>query len=127
MCHRHGGGHSVSSLCFATLTQADVHPWVGRRLVGVVVVGEELLAELALVVVVQLGGGEGGRRQRQNNGFWDLFPRGDFKYSVLFIVIIIVQLLYFFDRGLLYGGCSSPTLCERVNGVSAAGPGTSGE
>ena len=52
MCHCHGGGHSVSSFCFAVLTQADVHPFVGHRLVGVVVVGEELLSELALIVVV---------------------------------------------------------------------------
>lgn len=52
MCHRHGGWYSVSSFCFAVLTQADVHPWVGHRLIGVVVVGKELLSELALVVVV---------------------------------------------------------------------------
>lgn len=52
MCHRHGGGHSVSSFCFAVLTQADVHPRVGHGLVGVVVVGEERLSELALVAVV---------------------------------------------------------------------------
>lgn len=54
MCHRHGGRHSVSSFCFAVPTQADVHPRVSHRLVGVVVVGEELLFELTLVVEVQL-------------------------------------------------------------------------
>lgn len=52
MCYRHGGWHSVSSFCFAILTQADVHPWIGHRLVGVVVIGQEFLPELALVVKV---------------------------------------------------------------------------
>lgn len=52
MCHRHGGRHSVSSFSFTVLTQADEHLGVGHRLVGVVVVGEQLLPEFALVVEV---------------------------------------------------------------------------
>lgn len=52
--HRGGGRNSVSSFCFAVLTQADVHPRMGHRLVGVVVVGKELLPKLALVVKLEL-------------------------------------------------------------------------
>lgn len=70
MCHSHGGWHSASSFCFAVLTQADVHPRVGHRLVSVVVVGEELLSELTLVVVMQLG--ETGERQME-----ELFKNAD--------------------------------------------------
>lgn len=54
MCHCHGGWHSVSSFCFAVLTQTDEHPRVCCWLVGIVVVGQELLSELALVAVVEL-------------------------------------------------------------------------
>ena len=50
MRHGHGGRHSVSSFCFAALAQADEHPRVNRRLVGVVVVGQQRLAELTLIV-----------------------------------------------------------------------------
>ena len=68
MRHGHGGRHSVSSFCFAALAQADEHPRVNRRLVGVVVVGQQRLPELTLAAVVRLEerrGWVGGR-----NGYY---------------------------------------------------------
>lgn len=52
MCDCHSRRHSVSSLSFAILTEANEHPRVDYRFIGVVVVGQELLSELALVAVV---------------------------------------------------------------------------
>lgn len=45
----HGGGHSVPLLGFPVLAQGDEHAGVPVALVGVVVVGEEYLLELALL------------------------------------------------------------------------------
>lgn len=54
----HGGGHPVPLLGLPVLTQGDEHAGVPVALVGVVVVGEEDLFELALVGEKRLGGGE---------------------------------------------------------------------
>lgn len=113
MCHRRRGWHSVSSFCFAVLTQADEHPRVGNWLVGIVVVGKELLSELTLVGVVRLK--KKKRlfemlivwRQRQNKDV-GTFLKGDFK-SALFIVIIIKQLLSFWLLGCYCTGAVSDT------------------
>lgn len=108
MCHRHGGWHSVSSFCFAVLTQADVHPRVGHRLVSVVVVGEELLSELTLMVVVWLREKRGRYKdylkmpivwlRETKQRCRDIFSGGNFK-SVLFVVITIKQSFYLWLQG----------------------------
>lgn len=49
MCDGHGGGGPVASLYAAMLAEGDVEAPVNKRLVGVVVVGQQRLLELALV------------------------------------------------------------------------------
>lgn len=51
----HGGGHSVPLLGLPVLAQGDEHAGVPVALVGVVVVGEKDLLELALVSEERLG------------------------------------------------------------------------
>lgn len=50
----HGGRDAVASLGSARPAEADVHAGVRRRLVGVVVVGQEPLSELTLLAVDRL-------------------------------------------------------------------------
>lgn len=45
----HGGGGFVASLYAAVLAEGDVEALVNKRLVGIVVVGQQSLLELALV------------------------------------------------------------------------------
>lgn len=52
----HGGGHSVPFLGLPVLAQGDEHARVPVALVGVVVVGEQYLLELALISEERLGG-----------------------------------------------------------------------
>lgn len=54
MCHCHGGCDPVASLGFASLAEADVHPGVGGRFIGIIVVGQEILLELTFIVVSTL-------------------------------------------------------------------------
>lgn len=64
MSDSHGGGHLVASLCAAMLAEGDVEALVNKRLVGVVVVGQQHLLELALVpedFLEKLGGQKGGK------------------------------------------------------------------
>lgn len=49
MCDSHGGGGFVASLYAAMLAEGDVEALVNKRLVGVVVVGQQSLLELALL------------------------------------------------------------------------------
>lgn len=49
MCDGHGGGGPVAPLRAAMLAEGDVEPLVNKRLVGVVVVGQQSLLELALI------------------------------------------------------------------------------
>lgn len=49
MCDSHGGGGPVASLDAAVLAEGDIEALVNKRLVGVVVVGQQRLLELALV------------------------------------------------------------------------------
>lgn len=49
MCDSHGGGGLVASLYAAMLAEGDVEPLVNKRLIGVVVVGQQSLLELALI------------------------------------------------------------------------------
>lgn len=49
MCDGHGGGGLVAPLYAAVLAEGDVEALVNKRLVGVVVVGQQSLLELALV------------------------------------------------------------------------------
>lgn len=49
MCDSHGGGGPVASLHAAVLAEGDIEALVNKRLVGVVVVGQQRLLELALV------------------------------------------------------------------------------
>lgn len=49
MCDSHGGGGPVALLHAAVLAEGDVEALVNKRLVGVVVVGQQSLPELALV------------------------------------------------------------------------------
>lgn len=60
MCDAHCRRDSVASFGFAGLAEADVHARVGERFIGVVIVGEEILLELAFIAVVALRGGRGG-------------------------------------------------------------------
>lgn len=52
VCHGRGGCDPVASLGFSGLAEANVHAGVGSWFVGVVVVGQKILLELAFVVVV---------------------------------------------------------------------------
>ena len=54
MRNAHGRSHTVASLGPARPAEADVHPGMGCRLIGVVVVGQELLSEITLWTVVDL-------------------------------------------------------------------------
>ena len=56
-----GGGGLVATLGPAVLTERDVGAGVNEALVGVVVVGQQALLELALIPERSLWGGEGGR------------------------------------------------------------------
>ena len=49
MCDSHGGGCLVASLCAAMLAEGDVGALVNRRLIGIIVVWQQGLLELALV------------------------------------------------------------------------------
>lgn len=49
MCDGHGGRGLVASLYAAMLAEGDVEALVNKRLIGVVVVGQQSLLELALV------------------------------------------------------------------------------
>lgn len=49
MCNSHGGGGLVASLHTSMLAEGDVGAPVNRRLVGIVVVWQQGLLELALV------------------------------------------------------------------------------
>lgn len=49
VCDSHGGGGPVALLHAAVLAEGDVEALVNKRLVGVVVVGQQSLPELALV------------------------------------------------------------------------------
>lgn len=51
----HGGGGPVAPLGAAMLAEGDVEALVNKRLVGVVVVGQQRLLELALVHEGSLG------------------------------------------------------------------------
>lgn len=48
MCDGHGGGGLVASLYAAMLAEGDIEALVNKRLIGVVVVGQQSLLELAL-------------------------------------------------------------------------------
>lgn len=69
----HGGGHPVPLLGLPVLTQGDEHSRVLVALIGVVVVGEQDLFELALFGEKRLGG---GRRSRVRGPSWAKGPRG---------------------------------------------------
>lgn len=49
MCDGHGGGGLVASLYAAMLAEGDIEALVNKRLIGVVVVGQQSLLELALI------------------------------------------------------------------------------
>lgn len=49
MCDSHGGSGLVASLGAAMLAEGDVEALVNKRLIGIVVVGQQGLLELALV------------------------------------------------------------------------------
>lgn len=49
MCDGHGGGGLVASFYTAMLAEGDVEPLVNKRLIGIVVVGQQSLLELALI------------------------------------------------------------------------------
>ncbi len=49
MCDSHGGGGLVASLYAAMLAEGDIEALVNKRLIGVVVVGQQSLLELALI------------------------------------------------------------------------------
>lgn len=55
----HGGGGPVAPLHAAVLAEGDVEALVNKRLVGVVVVGQQRLPELALVREGSLENGKG--------------------------------------------------------------------
>ncbi len=49
MCDSHGGGGLVASFNTAMLAEGDIEALVNKRLIGVVVVGQQSLFELALI------------------------------------------------------------------------------
>lgn len=49
MCDGHGGGGLVASLNAAMLAEGNVEALVNKRLIGVVVVGQQSLLELAFI------------------------------------------------------------------------------
>lgn len=62
--YSHGGGGLVAPLDPAVLAEGDVGAPVDQGLVGVVVVGQQALLELALVVEDCLEGGVGKERRQ---------------------------------------------------------------
>lgn len=58
MCDSHGGGRLVAPLGAAMLAEGDVEALVNKRLVGIVVVRQQNLLELALVPEDSLEKGE---------------------------------------------------------------------
>lgn len=68
----HGGGGPVASLHAAVLAEGDIEALVNKRLVGVVVVGQQRLLELALVhedsLETETVGEEGKRRKDRDGG-----------------------------------------------------------
>lgn len=66
--YSHGGGGLVAPLDPAVLAEGDVGAPVDQGLVGVVVVGQQALLELALVVEDCLEGG-GGAKRGDDTGF----------------------------------------------------------
>lgn len=77
MCDSHGGGGPVASLHAAVLAEGDIEALVNKRLVGVVVVGQQRLPELALVHEDSLEtetmgglrvGGGGGEEEEDRDG-----------------------------------------------------------
>lgn len=71
MCDSHGRGRLVASLYAAVLAQADVEALVNKRLVGVVVVRQQRLLELAFVFEDSLE--RRGRNVSANVTTWMLF------------------------------------------------------
>ena len=63
MCDSHGGGGLVASLYAAMLAEGDIEALVNKRLIGVVVVGQQSLLELALVPEDSLQKGRGEERK----------------------------------------------------------------
>lgn len=84
MCDGHGGGGLVASLYAAMLAEGDIEALVNKRLIGVVVVGQQSLLELALIHEDSLkmpkrkkegGGGQSHDRHRINITTYAQFPR----------------------------------------------------
>lgn len=83
MCDSHGGGGLVASLYTAMLAEGDIEALVNKRLIGVVVVGQQSLLELALVHEDSLKKTERERervskshdRRRRNITTYAWFPR----------------------------------------------------
>ena len=65
MCDGHGGRGLVASLYAAMLAEGDVEALVNKRLIGVVVVGQQRLLELALVHEDSLETTERNERENQ--------------------------------------------------------------
>lgn len=60
----HGGGGPVASLCAAVLAEGHIEALVNKRLVGVVVIGQQSLSEFAFVHKDALKKRSQGRKQR---------------------------------------------------------------
>lgn len=60
----HGGGGPVASLCAAVLAEGHIEALVNKRLIGVVVIGQQSLSEFAFVHEDSLKKKSQGRKQR---------------------------------------------------------------
>lgn len=67
MRDRHGGGGPVASLYAAVLAEGHVEALVNKRLIGVVVIGQQSLSEFAFVHEDSLKEKRGGREGRSEN------------------------------------------------------------
>lgn len=68
MCDSHGGGGLVASLYAAMLAEGDIEALVNKRLIGVVVVGQQSLLELALIHEDSLRNAKKRQRERERGG-----------------------------------------------------------
>ena len=70
MCDSHGGGGLVASLYAAMLAEGDIEALVNKRLIGVVVVGQQSLLELALIHEDSLKNVKKNRKKERQRERW---------------------------------------------------------
>lgn len=93
MCHSHCRCDAVASFGFSSLAESDEHVGVGNGFIGIIVVDQKSLLEVAVVAVVSLI-----KRNKNDKTF-------SFIDSFSFLKNLVVYLfIYVFIEGLWWGG-----------------------